>query len=362
MRWEDERYVRVYSRDTIDWLGLSFEAQALFVLLLRKVDRAGVLPLGKHGKRGVALAIGHVREWPRLEPALEELLTDGCVRTSADGASLVVPNFIAAQEARSSDKARQQKARETARDLAAANDVTLRDVKSQAVTHGHAGSHRVTHDDAASHAVTPSLAVPSLAVPTYCPPVVGPPVADDDLPDDTDDAELLETPPRPELLLTPPDAPKAARTRKQAVPKSESRGDPRHHPLGLRLCAAFQQVTGRAYGYGGSDAKSVTNLLALADQDPRTTGEQAGAEIERRWRIGLAWVWKGGEKPVQTLRALVSRWNDCGESRPSDGMRQAAGGGGASLSVADMPAHVLRNAGTHHDTLLAIGDADIPIP
>lgn len=31
-------------------------------------------------------------------------------------------------------------------------------------------------------------------------------------------------------------------------------------------------------------------------------------------------------------------------------------------SVADMPAHVLRRADTHHDTLLAIGDADIPIP
>lgn len=195
-----------------------------------------------------------------------------------------------------------------------------------------------------------------------CPPTVGPPVADDDLPDATDDAELLEAPPRPELRLTPPDAPKAARTRKQAVPKSESRGDPRHHPLGLRLCAAFQQVTGRAYGYGGVDAKCVTNLLALADQDPRTTGEQAGAEIERRWRIGLAWVWKGGEKPVQTLRALVRMWNDCGEPRSSEGRRQASGGGGSSLSVADMPAHVLRNAGTHHDTLLAIGDADIPIP
>ena len=308
------------------------------------------------------MAIGHVREWPRLEPALEELLTDGCVRMSADGASLVVPNFIAAQEARSSDKARQQKARETARDLAAANAVTIRDVKSQAVTNCHAKSHQVTHDDTASHAVTPSLAVPSLAVPTDCPPTVGPPVADDDLPDATDDAELLESPPRPELRLTPPDAPKAARTRKQAAPKSESRGDPRHHPLGLRLCAAFQQVTGRAYGYGGSDAKSVTNLLALADQDPRTTGEQAGAEIERRWRIGLAWVWKGGEKPVQTLRALVRMWNDCGEPRSSEGRRQVSGGGGSSLSVADMPAHVLRNAGTHHDTLLAIGDADIPIP
>lgn len=144
-----------------------------------------------------------------------------------------------------------------------------------------------------------------------CPPVVGPPVADDDLSDATDDAELLESPPRPELLLTPPDAPKVARTRKQSAPKSESKGDPRHHPLGLRLCAAFQQVTGRAYGYGGVDAKCVTSLLALADQDPRTAGELAPAEIERRWRIGLAEVWNNGTRPVQALKSLVARWNEC---------------------------------------------------
>ena len=35
MRWEDERYVRVYTRDTPGWLSLSFDAQAL--LFLKKV-------------------------------------------------------------------------------------------------------------------------------------------------------------------------------------------------------------------------------------------------------------------------------------------------------------------------------------
>lgn len=161
MRWEDERYVRVYTRDTTDWLAFSFEAQALLLMLLRKVDRAGILPLGKHGKRGVAIAIGHPREWERLESAFEELLADGCVRVSPDGTRLVIPNFIFAQEARASDKSRQQKSREFARDLAASESVTLSDGVSQNVTECHGTSHGVTP----SHTPSP-LAVPSCAVPS----------------------------------------------------------------------------------------------------------------------------------------------------------------------------------------------------
>ena len=35
MRWEDERYVRIYTRDTPSWMLLSWDAQALFLQLLR---------------------------------------------------------------------------------------------------------------------------------------------------------------------------------------------------------------------------------------------------------------------------------------------------------------------------------------
>lgn len=195
MRWEDERYVRLYTRDTTDWLGLSFDAQALFALLLRKVDRAGLLPLGKHGKRGVAIAIGHPREWGRLEPALEELLTDGCVRLTDDGATILVPNFIRAQEARASDKARQQKHRETAAAMAASQSVTPRDSASQDVTSSHAPSHANTWCNDASHDVTPSRAVPCLAVPSRAQKTTlsapADPLQADDLPDATEDAQPL---------------------------------------------------------------------------------------------------------------------------------------------------------------------------
>jgi hypothetical protein len=170
MRWEDERYVRVYTRDTTDWLCLSFLAQGLFCLLLRKVDRAGLLELGRHGKKGVAVAVGHPGDWPRLEPALEELLADGSVEIQ--GTTLVVPNFMAAQEAVMSDAARKREQREraragvTRRGHGNEEKDDSRDISSRTGTEGHESGQKVTPGHAASRAVTPSLAEPCLAKPT----------------------------------------------------------------------------------------------------------------------------------------------------------------------------------------------------
>lgn len=163
MRWADERYVRVYTRDTGDWLALGWQAQAMFLLLLRKADRAGILATGRGGIRGLAALAGMPVEVAQEAAAL--LLEDGCLR-QCEGGGYLIPNFIAAQEARASDKARQQKLRETARDVAASHAVTIRDRPSQDVTESHTPSHAVTAGHDASHDVTPSLAVLSRAVPT----------------------------------------------------------------------------------------------------------------------------------------------------------------------------------------------------
>lgn len=152
MRWEDERYVRLYTRDTADWLALSFEAQGLLALILRKVDRAGLMPLGKQGKKAVAVTIGHGARWKTLAPALEELLADGCIAIRGD--TLVVPNFIEAQEAAASDAQRKRESRARARDLMGA--------ESRNVTESHEcpdGGHNL------SQPVTPNCAVPSRAEP-----------------------------------------------------------------------------------------------------------------------------------------------------------------------------------------------------
>ena len=122
--WENEKYVRLYTRDTADWLALSFDAQALIGLVMRKLDRAGVLHLGRQGKRGVAIAIGHATEWPRLEPALDELLADGTFEII--GEQLLMPNFRAGQEARASaaQRKREQRERELFLPIDPSRDVT----------------------------------------------------------------------------------------------------------------------------------------------------------------------------------------------------------------------------------------------
>jgi hypothetical protein len=171
MNWSDERYVRLYTRDSSDWLCMSFLAQGLLCLVMRKVDRAGVLPLGRSGRKSVAIAIGHAHQWPMLEPALEELLEDGCVKIEGD--LLVIPNFIEAQEALASDAARAKKHREVRRDLAKLGVKNT----SHPVTDRHEPNEpcdgTVTPRDAGVTGrvmtVTPSLAVPNRTEPTSQP-------------------------------------------------------------------------------------------------------------------------------------------------------------------------------------------------
>jgi hypothetical protein len=152
MDWENERYVRVYTRDTIDWVALGWEAQSLFLLLIRKVDRSGVLEVGKHGARGVAGLIGMPVEV--VERALAVLTADGCV-TICDGC-LLMPNFIEAQEAKQSDKQRQKECHDKRRKGAMSHLVTE---PSRIVTDSHDQSHPVTSGHTVS--LQPSLAVPT---------------------------------------------------------------------------------------------------------------------------------------------------------------------------------------------------------
>lgn len=132
MRWEDERYVKLYTRNLPEWNALSWQARGLFCLLLREVDRAGILPLGKLGRKGIAVTVRAA--WVEIQSALSELESDGCLQIKGD--RLLIPGFMAAQEARQSDRARQQKSRELAR-LSAGNE-------SQNVTKSHIQSHDIT--------------------------------------------------------------------------------------------------------------------------------------------------------------------------------------------------------------------------
>ena len=163
MDWSNEAYVRVYTRDTADYQVLSWQARGLWLELLRKADRSGVIQTA-HGTRGIAALL----RWPVdvIEPALGELLKDGCVLASESPSGLVIPNFIDAQEAKKSDRLRQELSRKnrnvTSRDSSVTkrdSDVTKRDQTSRPVTTGHAVSQDVTLCCA-----LPSVAVQGIAV------------------------------------------------------------------------------------------------------------------------------------------------------------------------------------------------------
>lgn len=155
MDWANERYVRVYTRDTDDWICLPWQARALWHELLRKADRAGVIQT----RRG-AVGLAALTRIPIdvVEAALPVLLADGCVQENKDG--FVLPNYIVAQETPQSDAQRQREARERRRAAA----VTERDVKvterDAPVTNREEMSRATVH---AEQNVTPSL--PSLTTP-----------------------------------------------------------------------------------------------------------------------------------------------------------------------------------------------------
>ena len=161
MNWSDERYVRLFTRDTVTWLKWSFETRSVFMLLLRKVDRSGVLETGRDNP-AEALAVIITAPIDACRRALAELTACGTVAVGEN--SLVIPRFVEAQECRMSDKARQKESREK---RAAAKLQNHEDVC-------HTPSHDVTAGHTVSHAVTPAVpyrAVPYRAVPSHAVPV-----------------------------------------------------------------------------------------------------------------------------------------------------------------------------------------------
>lgn len=150
MDWGNERFVRSYTRDTEDDLLLSYEAFALWCVLLRKLDRAGVLE-AKRGAKSVALVV----RWPIevVERVLPEILADG--RLVEHDLGYAAPNFLEAQETPQSDKQRAKESRARRAD------------RSRRITPSHAESRAVTNRDGADtnrdSSVTPCHA-PSRAV------------------------------------------------------------------------------------------------------------------------------------------------------------------------------------------------------
>lgn len=144
MNYEDEDYVRYYTRDTVSWRALGWEGQTVLALMLHgKFDRAGVFDCDGHDpSQAVTLVTGvpeHVTTvgLERLLKSRTWVLRDG---------KLVWPKFVHAQSCRRSDRARQRESRDKRRGDALGENVT-----------------DVTSSHSESQPVTPSLAKPSLA-------------------------------------------------------------------------------------------------------------------------------------------------------------------------------------------------------
>ncbi len=108
MDFADESYVRLYVRDTKTWLRLAFEGQCVLMFLLRKLDRAGVLDGMDDPDSDIALITGVPLDIVRV--GLARLLEWKVFRLM--GSRLIMPNYIAAQSAIRSDKARSRDMRE----------------------------------------------------------------------------------------------------------------------------------------------------------------------------------------------------------------------------------------------------------
>ena len=112
MDYSNERWIRVYTRDTTTWKVMDWRARSVLMLLLRKVTRSGVLDVGGRGARGLAAMIEMPLEV--VGEGLKQLIEEGVVAETPT--SFVLPKFIEAQEATTSDAQRSRDYRERQRD------------------------------------------------------------------------------------------------------------------------------------------------------------------------------------------------------------------------------------------------------
>lgn len=147
MNFDDERFVKIFTRDTVTWKLLGWEGRCVLLMLLRKVDRAGCIDLAS-GIEGLALLLDLPEDV--TERGFAACLRRGCVTQREHIA--VVPNFVRAQDSRQTDRVRQAESRARRRDSGLVSQnvtdpteaVTKRDEVSQPVTPCHTASHDVT--------------------------------------------------------------------------------------------------------------------------------------------------------------------------------------------------------------------------
>lgn len=160
MDYTNEYYTRDYVRDTEEWLDLSWRAQGLFRLLVRKMNRAGILEAKRGAKSICTLLRVPVQDQGEVEQLLAELLRSPFLRQHKRG--YIFPDYIAANEAIKSDAQRKRDSREGERakamfeadQLELEAEVQVDRAAGQSVHPATATGHPVTKRDSGSRNVT----------------------------------------------------------------------------------------------------------------------------------------------------------------------------------------------------------------
>lgn len=139
MNWSEERWVKHYTRRTVEWIMTSFDARGVYNELIAMVDQAGYLTLGEDGVPGLAYALNIPAE--RCQAAIDELVARKWI--ALVGTKLLIPSHYEAQSATTSGRVRQAEYRERKQ----AESAPPRDVSSQNVTGGDEALRAVTASD-----------------------------------------------------------------------------------------------------------------------------------------------------------------------------------------------------------------------
>lgn len=115
MDFANERYVKVFVRDTLTWKLLGWEGRSVLLMMMRKLDRAGCLDVGDDDP---AEAVAAIVDMPLevVRPGLSRLFEREVFRVG--NGILVMPKFVEGQETPQSDQQRKRESRARRRELA----------------------------------------------------------------------------------------------------------------------------------------------------------------------------------------------------------------------------------------------------
>jgi hypothetical protein len=144
VNYDEEHWIKVYTRDTAGWLSVTWQARGLALEIARKLPKkTGELSLGR---RGLEALSGLLRApWSEIEPFIQELIADGRLEYDAERQVIRDPGHVVRQGAIASGAERTRRWR----GAKAANDASPESSRRDAVTRGVTPRDAVTsHGDA----------------------------------------------------------------------------------------------------------------------------------------------------------------------------------------------------------------------